>query len=84
MAVSDRYLPKDAENKPVDGFYNSSADEIQARRGSSGAARVRVADGDDVALGARTDAQSSGALSGSFSLISLAKEMVDQLRTQNS
>lgn len=83
MASNTKQLPRDADSLPVSSHYNTSADRHDATQGASGASRVRIADGDDPALGARSDAASTGSLSGSFSVVSLLKEAVGILRTLN-
>lgn len=80
MAYNSKKIPVSADPLPVNSFYNSSSDAHEVVQGSSGAPRFRIADGDHVAAGARSDAESSGALSGDFSLVSLAKETVSLLR----
>jgi len=83
MASNQKKLPVSADPLPVGSYYNANADAHEPVQGADGAGRTRIADGDDVALGSRSDAASTGALSGSFSAISLLKEAVGILRTLN-
>lgn len=76
MSATSKHLPKDASNLPVNSHYNETADEHQVTVGSDGAPRSRTAEGDNTALGSRSDAPSSGDLANMFSLIALTKELV--------
>lgn len=80
MAYNDKHIAKDAARLPVASYYDPGLASHEPVLGADGAPMVRIGDGDDAAVGARTDAPSDGALSGAFSLVSLLKEMVQLLR----
>lgn len=84
MAYNQKRIPKDPQGFPLPSHFNAAADRHDANYGAQNAMRVRIADGDGVALGSRSDAVATGALSGSYSVVSLLKEIASQLRDANS
>lgn len=80
MAYNQKRVPLDAGNLPINSNYNESSDAHEPTKGAGNAARILIADGDHVAVGARSDAESSGDLTGDFSLIALTKEMLSLFR----
>lgn len=81
MPYNTKHLPLSGDPLPTSSFFNANADRHDVVQGSSGAMRVRIADGDHVAIGSRADVASSGDLSaGSFSMVSLMKEFVSHAR----
>lgn len=80
MAYNTKKIPVSADPLPVNSHYNEAADAHQPTKGADGAARVRITDGDDEALGARDDAVALGDLSNSFSIVALSKSILEQVR----